>query len=143
MQGLQDHIHRAAKYQLCQHRHLFDLFPLLSKCALRLESHLCVEFVEQENVHRSNTISLVEGLWGALPVEALQDLTIVGVAGGAIGLPQAQRSVLSHSLRFVHHVDLHELLRALDLISALLRRGGTHLTHATTRVFLGAASQVL
>lgn len=71
-------------------------------------------------MNRSNTISLVEGLWGALLVEALQGLAIVGVAGRAVGLPQVQRPVLSHDLRFVLHIDLHELLCALDLVSALI-----------------------
>ena len=60
--------------------------------------------MEQKDVKGSYSVSFIEGLWCSLFVESLECLTVVRVAGRTIGLPQAKRAVLSHSLTLVSQI---------------------------------------
>ena len=71
MEWLKCHIDGARDHEVAQDGHLLDCFPLVGEGCLDAVLDVCVQSVEQDDMHGANCVSFVEGGWLTLSVESL------------------------------------------------------------------------
>ena len=106
MQWLQDQVNCAGKNQLRDDWNFLQVFPLFTEIALQAESEVMIQFMEEEYVDSTNSISLIESSRCALSIESFHCFAIALIASCSIRLPKTECSVLLCNTTLITHVEI-------------------------------------
>ena len=76
MQWLQDQVNCAGENKFSDDRNFLQVFPLFAEIAFQAESEVVIQFMEEEYVDRTNSISLIESSRCALSIKSFHGFAI-------------------------------------------------------------------